>query len=55
MNKYIFKKEICSYCKYNEKCSKDKIEYINYKKTNENKITIFKCNDFKNKNGVFIV
>lgn len=27
MNKSIFKKEICSYCRYNDYCSKDKIEY----------------------------
>ena len=38
MNKKIFKKEICSYCKHNRYCSKDKIEYIK-----EHNLKILKC------------
>lgn len=64
MNVNIFKKEICSYCKYNPKCPKDKIEhkkqnkivYKNeYKKeffteyTLDKEIKILKCSDYQKK------
>lgn len=64
MNTNIFKGEICSYCKYNANCSKDKMEYIEQDKiiykndynknlitmyNLENKIKIIKCDNYKRK------
>ena len=62
MNTNIFKNEICSYCKNNKNCSKDKIEHIendtilyknkyNNKIINqyvlENKMETLKCDNYK--------
>lgn len=44
MNNNVFKSEICSYCKYNQLCSKDKIEYIEINK-------IVYLNDFYKNNS----
>lgn len=66
MNTNIFKGEICSYCKYNANCSKDKMEYIeqdkiiykndfNKKIKNEyrleNKVKILQCDFYRRKHG----
>lgn len=46
MNRKIFKKEICSYCKHGEYCLREKIEYIK-----ENKIKILRCLFYTKKEG----